>query len=378
MTRKRTERFPLWLHPSGQWCKKHRGQFFYFGLDKEEAHNRYLKEWPDIKEGRTPRKTDSIDVGTLANLFLAAKRSLVDSGELSGVMWSEYHRACEIVVDTFGKLRPVEDLRSDDFGKLRGVLAKRFSAASLGKYITLTRTLFKWGFDSEHLTTPVRYGNAFEKPPRRVLRLEKAQRALRMLDPADIRRMIDAADVQIKAMILLGCNAAFGAKDCADLQRQSLELRRGWVDFPRPKTGIARRCPLWPETIAALDAVDTERPKPTSPDDAGCVFITGRGNRWVRFRDRGDKPGVNLDAVSNEFRKLAKRLRIELVGGFYTLRHVFQTIADGTKDRTAVGIIMGHHDDSQSAYYRELVEDSRLEAVTNHVWKWLFGANEKT
>jgi hypothetical protein len=33
---------------------------------------------------------------------------------------------------------------------------------------------------------------------------------------------------------------------------------------------------------------------------------------------------------------------------------------------------MGHVDDSMAAEYRELIEDSRLEAVSDHVRLWLY------
>jgi integrase len=66
-------------------------------------------------------------------------------------------------------------------------------------------------------------------------------------------------DATLRAMILLGINCGFGNADCAGLKLDALDLAGGWIDFPRPKTGIARRCPLWPETVAALRAAAEER-----------------------------------------------------------------------------------------------------------------------
>ena len=65
----------------------------------------------------------------------------------------------------------------------------------------------------------------------------------------EIRRIIDAAGLQLRAMILLGINAGFGNADCGELPLSAVDLETGIIDYPaRPKTGIARRCPLWPET----------------------------------------------------------------------------------------------------------------------------------
>jgi hypothetical protein len=59
--------------------------------------------------------------------------------------------------------------------------------------------------------------------------------------------------------------------------------------------------------------------------------------------------------------------------GFYTLRHVFRTIADAARDPVAIDLIMGHTDPSMGGHYRERIEDRRLRAVAEHVRQWLFG-----
>jgi len=37
----RSDKFPLTLHKTGQYCKKIRGKFYYFGSDRDEALQRY-------------------------------------------------------------------------------------------------------------------------------------------------------------------------------------------------------------------------------------------------------------------------------------------------------------------------------------------------
>src|SRR5437763_16666317 len=102
-TRKAAEKFPLWRHPSGQWCKKHRGRNYYFGTDKDEALKRYAAEWDDVRAGRAPRRrTDGVTVADLANHFLSAKRGRLRTGELSERTWSEYCTTGGGVVETLG------------------------------------------------------------------------------------------------------------------------------------------------------------------------------------------------------------------------------------------------------------------------------------
>jgi len=40
----RSDKFPLTLHPTGQYCKKIRGKIRYFGKDKKKALEKYLAQ----------------------------------------------------------------------------------------------------------------------------------------------------------------------------------------------------------------------------------------------------------------------------------------------------------------------------------------------
>ena len=40
----RSDRFPLTLHPTGQYCKKIDGKLYYFGSDKNHALEKYLSQ----------------------------------------------------------------------------------------------------------------------------------------------------------------------------------------------------------------------------------------------------------------------------------------------------------------------------------------------
>jgi len=190
------------------------------------------------------------------------------------------------------------------------------------------------------------------------------------------------AKMPFRAMILLAANTGFGNTDCARLPLSALDLKGGWARLARSRTGIDRRCPLWPETIAALREAIDHRPKPKDHADANLVFLTQRGLSWVKVHyHEGEEEGhkkvriVQDDAIAKELKKLAKQLGIDRTGvGFYAIRHGFQTVGDEAGDPIAVRFLMGHAEDvdDMSAYYRERISEERLRAVVDHVRDWLF------
>ena len=188
----------------------------------------------------------------------------------------------------------------------------------------------------------------------------------------------------MKAMILLGINCGLGNSDVANLPTGAVDLTAGWLDYPRPKTGVARRCPLWPETVQAVKAAIDERPTPNDQAHAGLIFITEYGRKWATATmsepdaDTGHVKNYSSDPVTAEFSKLLVTLELKRPGlSFYALRHTFETIGGDSRDQVAVDAIMGHVRDDMASLYREKIEPARLLAVTNHVHAWLWPKTPK-
>lgn len=377
--------FPLTPHPGGKWQKKIRGKIHYFGRwaeskkgewvrtkrdGWEDALEAYKRVADDLHAGRTPRAdTGGVTVRDLCNSFDRAKQRKLDAGEITQRTYDDYVNTTDRIVAKFGKERLVEDLHPEDFAALRADMARTWGPVRLGNEIQRVRVVFKHGFDAGLIDRPMRFGPEFKKPSAKTLRKHRHQQGERMLEPGELRKLIEAAPDPLKAMILLGLNAGFGNHDIATLPMDAIDLSAGWVRYPRPKTGIPRRCPLWPETIEALrDALDS-RPVPKHADAEGLVFVTLRGRQWL-------VRGI-ANPVSVACRNAMKAAGVHRKGiGFYTLRHIFRTVADETGDMPAVRMIMGHLDPNAiDDIYRERIDDSRLRKVTDHVRAWLFPEN---
>ncbi len=359
--------FPLTAHPAGYWCKKIRGKLHYFGPwdDPDGALAKYLEQKDALHAGRKPRPdTEGLTVKDAANAFLNAKQALVNAGELSPRTWAEYKGMADELVAHLGKQRLVSDLDPDDFASLRNKLAKKWGPHRLKKAVQYIRSVFKHAYDANLIDRPIRFGPGFKRPSMKTLRLHRAEQGAKLFTAEEVRKLIDAAAHPLKAMILLGINCGFGNADCGMLPLSALNPERGIIDFPRPKTGIHRRCVLWPETVQALKEAIAKRPEPKNEEHAGLVFVTKYGLTWAKDED----PGV----ITKEMRKLLNKLGINGHRNFYTLRHTFRTVADEAKDQPAADFIMGHESPHMSTHYRERISDERLKAVTDHVRAWLF------
>jgi integrase len=361
--------FPLFPHAAGVWAKKIRGKLYYFGpwSDPEGALKNYEAQAEDLHAGRTPRPDPkAVTVKDCCNDFIDAKEAQVANGELSPRTLANYNRACVALLAQAGKGRLMADLGPDDFAALRGKLAGSNGPHRLCLMIQCVRCICKHAWDARLIDRPVHYGASFKRPSMKTLRLHRAKQGPKLFTAEEVRRLVGAAGVQVKAMLLLGINAGFGNADCGRLPLSALDLDAGWANYPRPKTGIDRRCPLWPETVAALREALAQRPEPKDPADAGLAFVTRWGDCWTKDTDNC--------AITKETAKLLKALSINGRKGlgFYTLRHTFRTVADEAKDQPAADFIMGHEVPHMSSVYRETISDARLKAVADHVRTWLF------
>jgi hypothetical protein len=139
-------------------------------------------------------------------------------------MWAEYKEICDLLVKYLGKARLVADLEPDDFAALRRKLAKRWGPVRLGNAIQRTRSVFKYASDAGMIDRAVRFGPGFKRPMKKVLRLHRAAQGTKLFTTEEVRKLIEAADTALKAMILLGINCGFGTADCGSLPLAAVDL----------------------------------------------------------------------------------------------------------------------------------------------------------
>jgi integrase len=397
--RKPYRSFPLTAHNNGQWCKKIRGKVHFFGVwdDSQAALNNYLSVAAVLHAGRRPSpislSAGSITVKDVCNRFLTSQQRRADAGEIEAHWFDACRRTTEDFARFVGTDRVVEDLGPADFEAYRLKLTRRgltrakgLGVHAIDRSVTVVKAIFAYANDMEIIKHPVNLGKAFRGPSAASKRKPQSESRIRngakLFDPSEVRRMLGAAGTPLRAMVLLGINGGFGSTDCSRLPISAIRPDTGTIEFARPKNGIERVVPLWPETGAALEEAIADRPSPDDEsykDAKGLVFLTAFGQSWVRYHVRRDPNGsietvTRMDAIRGEFDKLLAKLGLKRRGiGFYTLRHTFRTWADEVHDQHAIHRIMGHAIPGMSGIYVEKIELHRLRAVVDHVRRKLLG-----
>jgi integrase len=352
--------FPLYAHSNGQWAKKIRGKIHYFGSlsNPNAALTLYLEQKDALEHGRRPVVLDAsaMTVRQMVYNCLAAKKLLIESGELTPSTWRRYERYGEKLITVVGASVPVNQLTPKDFENYRKELQKthkRLEAIRSG--LRQTKAFFNWA-EGEGYINKIRFGSAFKEPGRLAIDRARAEAGDRVFTPTQLQAILDAARPVVKAMILLGVNCGFGNMDCATLPWKCLDLKTGWVNYPRTKNGIPRRAALWQETQEAIRAVKVK--------SSSSVFITKYGNPW------------EPDKVGHEFEKTAVEAGLTREDAdFYDLRRTCASVGVQTNDDDAVRTILGHKRNSSdmlAVYNRMSVSDTRLLNVSNHIHDWLF------
>jgi integrase len=361
--------FPLFAHICGYWAKKINSKFYYFGkwggeqpVSWQDALAEYMQVKDALYAGRDPADFNSgLTVKEACDYFMESRERSMDSGELTLRSYNDYLGTCKKLADALKRSRSVASLTPADFEEYRVQLAKRLGKVALGNEISRVRVVFKYAWDAGLVQAPVRFGPNFKRPSKRQMRIEKSEKSAKLFTAAEIRKLLDTATEPLRTMILLGINCGLGNADCGRLEAKHVDLQKGWLHFPRPKTGLNRRASLWPETVSALKQFHVE---------AGLIFRTKYGESWTK-EDLKDNP------VAKEFRKVAKAANMHRKGvGFYALRHTFETVGGASLDQVAVDHIMGHEPSHISTVYRHGVDDARLEKVAAHVRSWLLSGKK--
>ena len=354
----RSDKFPLTLHPTGQYCKKIKGKLYYFGNDKQQALQRYLEQAAYLHTNKaTLPKTgnNNISIKMLCNLYLERQESRAEIGEIKLRQVYDQIAHLRSFVKFISSNRTISQISTIDLQNYRKKLIKAGKATNtINNHISAIKAMYNWALNNEII----------ENAPN--LKAVKKNSSPKVEKPIftskQISKLLQHANDKMKTMILLGLNCGFGCTDCSELQWRHLDLTQGRVNFPRSKTGAKRNLILWEETVEAIKAL---------PKTNERVFNTNTGNRYVRVVRKKYKDGtsklLNYDSLGREFSRLLKKacIKTEKGVGFYTLRRTAATLAARSGDPFAVQQLLGHADLKMATTYVQDVSEQTDRVINN-------------
>lgn len=422
--------FPLGVASNGQYCKKFRRKRYHFGsilAGWKAALKRFQHDWPFVLAGRVPppmadgERCMLTSLDYIANEFVRYQLARTRRDELSAGCYIEIRNTIDIVLTHWGQERDARTLLPVDFSDLRHALKQKWTRSPntrrwsiqpdrpigpdlLKRRIIHVRAMFNHARANRLIPDLPLYGKEFKIVPiadiRRARRNRAREHGVKLFPVEQIKPIYDACDGQLQAAFLLSILCGFNEADCGFLPQKSLDLKNGFIDFDRVKTGVYRRVALPPVLVDALKTALASRPEPKDPEaivhrEPGSppvkakelLFITPEGNPWVTYRVKeidGQPDKINHHGGFGK-RLVEVLISLDLkcpdgLGGlkfkrkgisFGAGRHTFESHAKRVGDDNIVDFIMGHTSSGMDKWY-DHPPDADLRSVATAVYLRLF------
>ena len=156
----RSDKFPLTLHRTGQYCKKIKGKVHYFGRDEQQALQKYLDQATYLHgcQDSTPTAAKgNMTLKKLCELYLQYQHSKVMAGDLTPKHYNDQISSLGKSMSFVGQGRKVESISTLDLQNYKRKLQKSYcSAHRLNLHISIMKAMFHWARKNDITeTTPI-------------------------------------------------------------------------------------------------------------------------------------------------------------------------------------------------------------------------------
>lgn len=371
-----------------KWVKKHAGKRHYFAPLNQPglAITEYIRRWPAIINPAQPT-AEQLTLAASLVAFLDDRARRLAAGELSRSRFDHYCHTLKAITAHLPGGRTIAQVSPPEWAGAIAAAFGHYTPVTRNIAIQEIRTALRWA--DRNLGATINTGDALRPVPARIRRKHTRLKGPQLVSAGQIRKLMKTIDAMesdgradsdlTRAAILLAINAGMRQSDIAQLTpaayRRAESTKdgvRGWLIEPRPKTEAPRRCPLWPETADAIDAVlERRREQASHPEllfcsPTGSPLIVGRSDllakRLAVLRRRAWKDGSRWRACN-----------------FDRFRKTFITVARGATVTppdlagTARRMIAGHTTDDIHELYTQDLPDEPFIQIVAHVHRWLFG-----
>ena len=144
--KRRSDKFPLTRHPSGQYCKKIKGKMYYFGSDKKEALQRYLDQATYLHghQNNVQKSTgDGMTLKQLCDMYLKYQYSKLQANDLTANHHHEQVGSLKKLIAFLGPNVHINDVSTLHFQNYKRRIQKSgVSVYRLNLHISILKALF--------------------------------------------------------------------------------------------------------------------------------------------------------------------------------------------------------------------------------------------
>jgi len=144
----RSDKFPLTLHPTGQYCKKIQGKIYYFGADKRQALERYLDQATYLHGGRNliqKASNGNMALKDLCDFYLKYQRAKVQANDLTAKHHNDQINSLNKLMSFLGQDRKIKNISTLDLQNYKRKLQGSYgSMHRLNLHISIMKAMFRW------------------------------------------------------------------------------------------------------------------------------------------------------------------------------------------------------------------------------------------
>ncbi len=335
-----------WLHQaSGFWCKKVQGKLHYLDRDYAIAKRKLTKLLREQQAGKTAN-SDWLDrpLAQLCDEFLDDIQARKSENTYTG-----YQNRLTRALKSLESQPRVGELSKFHLSKIERALTGDYSPTTIRDTLATLQGVFNWACRNDLLDdNPIR---DYVKPA--------ARERTRIVTPQEFQRLLKAADVRFRrvllAMRLTGCRP----KEIRTLIWEWVDLDGGLWILPHHKTITQQRNPrprIIPLPVPILNLCRFLCDDSCGAEDA--VFLNAQQNPYSK------------DCFCRKFARLRKKAGIRTKAGesmvLYSNRHTFGTNAAGKVTDIELAEVMGHTDTRTTRRYVHLDHD-RLRDIQRRI-----------
>ncbi|MHC4595003.1 MAG: hypothetical protein ACYS19_08670, partial [Planctomycetota bacterium] len=145
--KRRSDKFPLTLHPTGQYCKKIKGKIRYFGTDKKKALEKYLAQSTYLHGAQSLLQKASngkMTLKQLCGLYLQYQHSRVLADNLTPKHYSDQIRSLNRLMSFLGQGCKIESISTLDLQNYKRKLQNAYASDRLNLNISDMKAMFHW------------------------------------------------------------------------------------------------------------------------------------------------------------------------------------------------------------------------------------------